>query len=670
MRRAWFVLLVTGLLSMVGGDLLSATSEVTHSLCPRQGGDGVGILFLYPGGNAFSCAFAHRVGLKLDKSPDIAVYGFLTSSGGKPILTPFYTKRYIPFRCANAASGSMDPGLVQRYLSDCAAKVASSAGAPGGQILAILEGWRPIGCIQCGVVCIWTTKSTGEGPPTVRVAVFDPKAKTAATASASGRASWTAVTTAEVDVSPSARVKPDEFVCPDSIVAFSAEDLVVSEKVACGLILRCLAKLADRTEIASPQGLEAAMAAYAEPTPAREAYGIWGQGLVTTETSAAVRLFREAIAHDERFPNPRLSLAIALTDEAEKRQAIDDLLALWPSFHLKLNDDEVVSFSRGATETPKSAASRVGALPEERAEQSALTLAGIAEGNPKIAILKQGEACYFAGIGDSVGGYVVKLIGANEVMLVDSQGEMVLQIGESQAVRARAAPSVSEQQTEGMSDAEAETRQIQMQSAASIPRPEGNAHGAFGESVAASSKPSAVGGIALVDGQIDIQLSGAVMGVGYDILGFPPDPEDYPSVVHGAPLVTAHNGQRRTAYITPGPLQPITSKRLLGAYFTGSILCATDTPLQEQVLQHLERTENPYMRRPESEWQEIRHMLAELSQLTVGSVCTARKLDARVTEYTTEGLQDGRILVVLWSPAAGLLVPLCSSSLLPAPVTQ
>ena len=225
--------------------------------------------------------------------------------------------------------------LVQDYLSDCASKVPPSPGAPGGQILAILQGWRPISCIQCGVVFISVTKPAGQVPPTVRVAVFDAKVKTTATASASSADSWTAVTTAKVEVRPSAQIKPDELVCPDSIAAFSDQDLIMCEKIACGLILRCLAKLADRTEIASRQGLEAAMGAYAEHAPAPQAYASWGQGLTAADASAAVRLFRQAIALDESFPNPRLSLAIALTDQAEKRQALDGLFALWPSFHLK-----------------------------------------------------------------------------------------------------------------------------------------------------------------------------------------------------------------------------------------------------------------------------------------------------------------------------------------------
>jgi hypothetical protein len=60
----------------------------------------------------------------------------------------------------------------------------------------------------------------------------------------------------------------------------------------------------------------------------------------------------------------------------------------------------------------------------------ALTLTGIVEGKPAVAIIRQEDQRYFVRVGDQVGEqYRVKAIGRQEVALVGPEGKVILRMG-------------------------------------------------------------------------------------------------------------------------------------------------------------------------------------------------------------------------------------------------
>jgi hypothetical protein len=61
---------------------------------------------------------------------------------------------------------------------------------------------------------------------------------------------------------------------------------------------------------------------------------------------------------------------------------------------------------------------------------SSLTLTGIVEGKPDVAILRQGDQRFFVKVGDPIGGgYRVQSIGNQQVVLAGQQGKVILRMG-------------------------------------------------------------------------------------------------------------------------------------------------------------------------------------------------------------------------------------------------
>ncbi len=61
---------------------------------------------------------------------------------------------------------------------------------------------------------------------------------------------------------------------------------------------------------------------------------------------------------------------------------------------------------------------------------SSLTLTGIVEGKPDVAILRQGDQRFFVKVGDPIsGGYRVQSIGDQQVVLAGQQGQVILRMG-------------------------------------------------------------------------------------------------------------------------------------------------------------------------------------------------------------------------------------------------
>jgi hypothetical protein len=66
----------------------------------------------------------------------------------------------------------------------------------------------------------------------------------------------------------------------------------------------------------------------------------------------------------------------------------------------------------------------------EGSEGSKLTLSGVVEGKPTVAILRQDDKRFFVKVGDQVGdGYRVQSIRGQQVVLVSAQGKLVLRMG-------------------------------------------------------------------------------------------------------------------------------------------------------------------------------------------------------------------------------------------------
>jgi hypothetical protein len=59
-----------------------------------------------------------------------------------------------------------------------------------------------------------------------------------------------------------------------------------------------------------------------------------------------------------------------------------------------------------------------------------LTLTGVVEGKPDVAILRQGDQRFFVKVGDPIGdGYRVQSIGNHQVVLAGPQGKVILRMG-------------------------------------------------------------------------------------------------------------------------------------------------------------------------------------------------------------------------------------------------
>lgn len=66
----------------------------------------------------------------------------------------------------------------------------------------------------------------------------------------------------------------------------------------------------------------------------------------------------------------------------------------------------------------------------EQPEKPSLTLTGIVNGKPNVAILRQDDQRYFVKVGDTVGGnYRVQSIGSQQVVLSGQQGKVILKMG-------------------------------------------------------------------------------------------------------------------------------------------------------------------------------------------------------------------------------------------------
>jgi len=312
----------------------ASVSSLDSSLVPINWEDGVGLWFYVPSRNAVSAAFLHRVATKLDRASSLTTHGFLTANEDGPELQSFYVERPVPFRAPSTATGYLELGSALQTLLRTS---MADLGAPssGRSLLRVLQDYSPVNMVQCGLVCALITKPDEQAPLSVRVAVFDSKAKKCAHASASGTDSWDMVTRAPLQVVTSSKVDPDSFACPQSVERLNGQDLVVAEKVACGLTLRCVEKLGGFSELGSKQSLQAVMEPYSAPIPNPEAYLRWGQGLVTGDVSRRQELFQESIAIDNRFPNARLSLALLNPEGNERKQSLAAFFEIWPDFHLR-----------------------------------------------------------------------------------------------------------------------------------------------------------------------------------------------------------------------------------------------------------------------------------------------------------------------------------------------
>ena len=63
------------------------------------------------------------------------------------------------------------------------------------------------------------------------------------------------------------------------------------------------------------------------------------------------------------------------------------------------------------------------------AEKPSLTLTGVVNGRPNVAIIRQDDRRYFVKVGDTVGDYRVKTIANQQVVLVGAQGKVTLRMG-------------------------------------------------------------------------------------------------------------------------------------------------------------------------------------------------------------------------------------------------
>lgn len=85
-----------------------------------------------------------------------------------------------------------------------------------------------------------------------------------------------------------------------------------------------------------------------------------------------------------------------------------------------------------ATGTPPAPAETQAGTPPlpDGSEKPSLSLTGIVDGKPTVAILRQDDKRFFVKVGDQVGdGYRVQSIRGEQVVLVGQQGKLVLRMG-------------------------------------------------------------------------------------------------------------------------------------------------------------------------------------------------------------------------------------------------